>query len=233
MASGEAGGCCMWLAVSALISIGLLAAGAADGEPMNLLDARARTVAVRFENSPADAPDRLATTYTVDIPARFEADPESGQVRVRVAGSDVERDYFSRQPLRAGSFSDYVWTFDPRTGHVVSASLRGVLVRRFDLGLFEKEIDTPFEATLSTRGRAGFETARRVFGQLLFPLCERASRHCTLVEPVRYDARTGYVNAVGWIGGRALGISARTFASIGEAVFSEQPARAAGLASAR
>jgi hypothetical protein len=151
---------------------------------------------------------------------------------VRVAGAAVERDYFWRQRLRAGSFSDYVWVFDSASGDVVSASLSGVLVRRLDFGPFQKEIETPFEATLSTHGHAGFETARHVFGQILFPLCERASSECTLVDPVRYDARTGYVNAVGWIGGRALGISARTFASIGEAIFSEQPATgAAGLAS--
>ena len=224
----------MRLAVSMWLLGSLLTAGAVRGDPMNLLDGRARAVTVRFENSPADAPERLATVYTVDMPARFEPDPDSGLVRVRVAGADVERDYFSRQPLRSGSFSDYVWVFEPKSGEVVSASLSGVLVRRFDLGLFQKEIDTPFEATLTTRGSFGFETARHVFGQILFPLCEQASRGCTLVEPVRYDPRTGYVNAVGWIGGRALGISARTFAAIGEAIFSEQPdAGAAGLASAR
>jgi len=219
------------------VSIGtvgfLLAAGVARGDPMNLADRAPRAVSVRFENSPPDAPGRLAATYTAEIPARFEFDPRTDRVRVSIAGADVERDYFSRQPLRAGSFSDYVWIFDPHTGDVDSASLRGVLVRRLDLGVFQEDVDTDFEATLSTRAIAGFSPVRHLFGQVILPLCQTASSGCTLVPPVRYDARTGYVNAVGWIGGRALGFSARTFASIGEAIFSEQPrAGAAGLADA-
>jgi len=223
----------MRLAVSIGMTGWLLAAVAARGDPMSLLDPAPRTVSVRFENSPPDAPDRLRATYTAEIPARFAFDPEAGRVRVSIAGADVERDYFTRQPLRPGSFSDYVWIFDPRTGDVESASLHGVLVRRLDLGLFEQEVDTDFEATLSTRVAAGFAPARRLFGQLVFPLCRTATNGCTLVPPVRYDARTGYVNAVGWIGGRALGFSTRTFASIGEAIFSERPRPGgAGLADA-
>jgi hypothetical protein len=220
------------------VSVGMLgfflAAGVARGDPMDLRDARPRIVTVRFENSPADAPERLAATFTAEIPARFEVDAETAEVRVRIAGADVERDYFTRQRLRSGSFSDYVWVFDPATGHVVSASLRGVLLRRFDLGLFEKEVETQFEALLDTRGPAGFEAPHRMFGQLFFPHCARASSRCTLVAPARYDARTGYVNAVGSIAGRALGVTAHNFASIGEAIFSERgESLRAGLASAR
>ena len=54
-----------------------------------------------------------------------------------------------------------------------------------------------------------------------------------MVPAMRYDERTGYVNAVGWLGARALGFSARNFASIGEAIFSEIPAEAAGFAATR
>ena len=45
---------------------------------------------------------------------------------------------------------------------------------------------------------------------------------CTLIAPVRLDPRTGYVNAVGSIVGRAFGASARTFSSLGEALFNER-----------
>lgn len=224
----------MRLAVSMVLIGCFVATNVARGEPMNLLDARPRAVVVRFENSPPEAPERLAATYTADIPARLEPDVANGTIRVRVAGRDVERDYFSRQPLREGSFSDFVWVFDPQTGDVVHASLRGVLLRQLDLGLFEKEFETEFTATLSTLHRAGFETARHIFGQLVFPLCQRPSSQCTLVPSARYDARTGYVNAVGSIGARALGLSAQTFAAIGEAIFSELAGPIeADLASAR
>lgn len=219
------------IAISAVLTF---AADGASAEPMDLRDPSPRAVSVRFENSPSDAPSRLGETFTLDIPARFEIEPGSGFVRVSVAGADVERRYFTRQRLREGSFSDYVWTFDPKTRHVVSASLRGTFIRRFDFGLFDQEIDTPFEATLSTLRSVGFATARRMFGQLLFPLCEVASSDCTLVPPARYDESTGYVNAVGWIGARALGVSARSFASIGEAIFTESMAPgAAGYATVR
>lgn len=210
-------------ALAITVSVALVPVSIAAGaEPMDLGNPRPRAVSVRFENSPPDAPARLGTSFTVEIPARLDVDAETALVRVRIAGADIERDYFSRQPLRAGSFSDYVWNFDPRTQHVVSASLRGTFVRRFEFGLFDKDIDTPFEATLTTLRNAGFATARRIFGQLLFPLCERASSDCTIVPATRYDAKTGYVNAVGWIGAQALGISARSFASIGEAIFTER-----------
>jgi len=246
MASGEAA-VQMWMqmwkrapVVSSLrivfLSMGLagVAATTARGEPLDLRDPRPRAITVRFENSPADAPDRLADTFTAEIPARFEPDPATGYVRARITGYDVEHGYFQDQPLRPGSFSDYVWTFDPQSGDVVSASLSGTFVRRFDLGVVVKEVDTHFEATLSTMREAGFESARRLFGQLMFPLCEQPARDCRMVRAARYNPRTGYVNAVGFLGASALGVSVRTFASIGEAIFSEQAApRAAGLADAR
>jgi hypothetical protein len=116
-----------------------------------------------------------------------------------------------------------VWTFEAATGHVVSASLSGVFVRRFAIGLLEQDVETPFEAELTTLRNFGFAPAHHLFGQVVFPLCDRAARDCTLVEPTRYDAATGYVNAVGAIEGRAFGVSRRSFASIGEAIFSELP----------
>lgn len=212
--------------IAARMSIAvLLASSSVAAEPLDLSDTRARSVTVRFENSPADAPGRLAATYTVEIPARFERDASTGYVEVRIAGSDLERDYFGRQRLRPGSFSDYVWVFDPRTGHVVSASLRGTFVRRFAVGPLGRDVDTHFDAKLSTLRDAGFARARHVLGQLVFPFCDEAAEDCTLVRAAPYDARTGYVNAVGSIGARALGVSARSFAAIGEAVFSERPDR--------
>jgi len=209
------------------------AAFVAGAEPLDLADPRSRPITVRFENSPADAPDRLGATYTVEIPAHIETDSATGLRVVRVAGADVERGYFHRQRLQPGSFSDYVWTFDPETGHVVSASLSGVFVRRLALGPLHKEVDTHFEARLTTLRDAGFEAGRHVLGQLVFPLCEERAEGCTFVPPARLDARTGYVNAVGSIGATVLGVSAKTFASIGEAIFSEAPPEAEDYADSR
>jgi hypothetical protein len=210
----------------------LAAAPAAAGEPMDLDDPEPRWVSVRFENSPADRPEQLAAAFTQELPGWLEPDARPGRVRVTVAGREVERGYFYRQRLRPGSFSDFVWIFESASGDVVSASLRGVLVRRFDLGPLSPELDTPFAADMSTRATAGFERGRRLFGQLVFPHCASASDDCTLVAARRYDRATGYVNAVGSIEGRAFGISGRSFSALGEAIFTERE-QSAGVAASR
>jgi len=210
------------LAIAALVVITVADAAARAAEPMDLRDPQPRWLSVRFENSPSDQPGQLATHYTAELPAWFEPDRASSRVRVTIAGSAVETGWFKAHRLRAGSFSDFVWTFDSPSGDVVSARLRGTLIRRLDFGVFGSDVDLPFEAEMTTRSAVGFEAGRRTLGQLVFPLCERAERGCTLVAPVRYDVRTGYVNAVGSIVARAMGVAARTFSPLGEAIFMER-----------
>ena len=96
------------------------------------------------------------------------------------------------------------------------------LIRQLDFGVFGSDVELPFEAQMTTRSAVGFEAGRRRLGQLVFPFCERAVRGCTLIDPVRYDFQSGYVNAVGSIVVRAVGAAARTFSPLGEAVFSER-----------
>jgi len=210
------------LAIAALVVITVADAAARAAEPMDLRDPQPRWISVRFENSPSDRPGQLATDYAAELPAWFEPDGASNRVRVSIAGSAVETGWFRQQRLRAGSFSDFVWTFDVSSGEVLSARLRGTFIRRLDFGVFGSDIDLPFEAEMTTRSTVGFEAGRRTLGQLVFPLCERAERGCTLVAPVRYDPRTGYVNAVGSIVARAVGVVARTFSPLGEAIFAER-----------
>jgi hypothetical protein len=212
------------------------AAGARASEPMDLGDSRSRRVAVRFETSPSDQPGRLASLYTAAVPAWLEPDELPGQVRVTIAGDAVETRWFQNQRLRRGSFSDFVWIFDTASGEVISAHLRGTLVRSFDFGVFHADIETEIEAEMTTRARAGFEPGRVRLGQLVFPFCLRDSGDCTIVAPVRYDRRTGYVNAVGALVGRAMGAAARSFSPLGEAIFSESEGdrgRREGFADAR
>lgn len=208
--------------IAGLVVITVADAAAHAAEPMDLRDPQPRWISVRFENSPTDQPGQLATHYTAELPAWFEPDGASNRVRATIAGSAVETGWFQEHRLRAGSFSDFVWIFDASSGDVVSAHLRGTLIRRLDFGVLRSDMDLPFEAEMATRATVGFEPGRRTFGQLLFPFCERAERGCTLVAPVRYDSRTGYVNAVGSIVARAMGAAARTFSPLGEAIFSER-----------
>ena len=204
-----------------VFAIATCGGSARASDPMDLGDPRPRPVSVRFETSPSDQPGRLASFYTDAVPAWFEPADMPGQVRVTITGEAVETRWFHNQRLRRGSFSDYVWIFDAATGDVVSAHLRGTLVRSFDFGVLQSDIETEIEAEMTTHTRAGFEPGRLRLGQLVFPFCLRDGGDCTIVTPVRYDRRTGYVNAVGALVGRAMGAAARSFSPLGEAIFSE------------
>lgn len=208
-------------ALAIAVAIATYGANARASEPMDLGDPRPRPVAVRFETSPSDQPGRLASLYTDAVPAWLEPGDLPGQVRVTITGEAVETRWFQHQRLLPGSFSDYVWIFDAASGEVISAHLRGTLVRSFDFGMFHSDIETEIEAEMTTRTRAGFEPGRLRLGQLVFPFCLRDGGDCTIVAPVRYDRRTGYVNAVGALVGRAMGAAARSFSPLGEAIFSE------------
>ena len=210
------------LVIAALVLNAVVNAAARAAEPMDLLDPQPRWISARFENSPSDQPGQLATQYTADLAAWFEPDGASNRVRVTIAGAAVETGWFQKHRLRTGSFSDFVWLFDASSGDVLSARLRGTLIRRLEFGFLGSDVDLPFEAEMTTHAAVGFERVRHRFGQLVFPFCEHAERDCTLIAPVRYDSRTGYVNAVGSIVARAMGAAARTFSPLGEAIFSER-----------
>jgi hypothetical protein len=208
-------------AVAIAFAVATYGVGARASEPMDLGDPRPRPVAVRFETSPSDQPGRLASLYTDSVPAWLEPADLPGQIRVTITGEAVETRWFQNQRQQRGSFTDYVWIFDAASGDVISAHLRGTLVRSFDFGVFQSDIETEIEAEMTTRTPAGFEPGRVRLGQLVFPFCLRKGGDCTIVAPVRYDRRTGYVNAVGALVGRAMGVAARSFSPLGEAICSE------------
>jgi hypothetical protein len=221
------------VAFGTLVLGGAAIAGANPAQPpMDLRDPRPRAISVRFETSPPERPDQLATTYTDALPAWLAPDEERGRVRVTIEGRDVESGFLYRRRPVPGSFSDYVWIFDAVTGDVVSAQLSGTLVRRLEVGPFGQDVATPFRVELSTLALAGFESPRSVFGQLVFEHCARVAPGCTLVAPRRYDPRSGYVNAVGSLVARAMGMAMQTFSPMGEAIFSERPVSTAARAGA-
>lgn len=195
------------------------------GEPMRLDDPRPRWVGVRFEVSPADRPDQLDRVYTPGIRAWLEPDAVPGRLRVSIPGADVERMLLVGEDPVPGSFGSFVWVFDAASGHVVSAELRGTLIKTLDWGPFTSRVRTPIRVAMRTAAAAGFEPPRVVLGQRLHGFCERAgSPDCTLVAGVRYDRSRGYVNAVGSLAVEFRGITLRTFSPLGEARFSELPA---------
>jgi hypothetical protein len=199
----------------------LLASGTAVAEPMNLQDPRPRWVLVAFETSPPNEPGRLDSLYAPELPAWLEpAGP--GRLRVTLARGLVERYLMAAYDPKPGSFDDFVWLFDTRSGHVVAARLSGTIRRTLDWGVFRSTVEADIRIELDTRGPAGFERPRRWLGQVLFDFCDGTGRdRCSEVAAVPYRPERGYVNAVGKLRARSHRIRVETFAPLGEAVFSE------------
>ena len=206
--------------------LGLRPANAAPA--VDLADSTPRAVLVAFEISPHDAPYRLDQTYTPFLPGRLAPGVEPGLVEIRVAGELIERHVLVRPDPIPGSFSDFVWVFDARSGAVVSATVSGEVRTLLDFGIARASARAKIRAEMDTQRSSGFRPPKNWLGETLFRACspEGAGRHhargCTAVESQRYDRSRGYVNAVGELAVRtSLGMELRTFSPLGEAIFSE------------
>ena len=212
------------LPLSLVLAALAVPAGAEPVVPLDLTDSRPRWIGVRFESSPPEQPGRLDDRYSPTAWAWLSPGSAAGQVRVVLPGEAVERTAMSDSNPKAGTFSDFVWTFDAHTGEVLRAETAGVVQRELDFGLFRKRVDVDIRVRVSTRDAAGFRPMRRVMGETIFDYCaEPGSNDCRIVPAQPYDAKSGYVNAVGDIEARALGITSRAFAPVGEARFFELP----------
>ena len=163
-------------------------------------EALARRVAERMQPLPVSrAPGESEVQlerHRDQIRAWLAPHARGNQVRVTVPREAVERELLALQNPVPGSFSDFVWVFDPFTGDVVSAELTGRLVKRIDWGLFETEVEAEIRVVMATGSAVAFHKPLRWLGQELFRSCSLpAPRGCTVVEPAGYDAMTGYVNA--------------------------------------
>jgi hypothetical protein len=190
---------------------------------MRLGDARPRRVHVQFEVSSSDRPGLLDATYSEPFEGWIEPG-DDGTIHVRVAGAVLERGLLrDRNPL-PGSFSDYLWVFDTRTGEVLSASFSGTLVHPLRWGFGTTEVETRVEAHMTTTRPGGFRRPSFVWGHRLRAFCnEPESARCTLVSARGYQADRGYVNAVGFLRIDSRFVSFSTFSALGEARFSELP----------
>lgn len=186
-----------------------------------------RWVAVRFEMSPRERPGQTDTVYSPALAAWLEPGEGRGEMRVTVSGDRVEAQLLYDYDPVAGSFSDFVWTFDAGTGAVLSARVDGRLWHRLGWGT---SIQAPIQVLMSSQRVAGFAGPRTLLGHEYRRYCRSADARCTVVAPRAYDRGTGYVNAVGEILARSGPFQVRTFSPLGEAIFSELPAEAGALA---
>jgi hypothetical protein len=190
-------------------------------EPMRIDDPTPRRVVVEFEVSSSDHPDHLDGSYSPPHPAWLERD-EHGNPVVRIGAEVLEKTVFrARRPL-PGSFSDWLWVFDERTGDVLSASFTGTFQHRLSFGLAATEIEAHVRAQMTTTESGGFTAPVLHWGRRLRRFCDASEGGgCTIMKPTRYDAARGYVNAVGSLEIESSFTRFETYSALGEARFSE------------
>ncbi len=194
----------------------------AIAEPLNLFDSHSRPISVSVEISPREAPARLDSIYTPAFPAWMEAGDRADEVRVIIPGLTVERLLLGDEEPVVGSFSDFVWTLDVQTGHVISATLSGKVLRSIRLGFANARVAADIEIDMGTGRVGGIKEPKTLLGQIFFAYCRNpSSRDCQIVETRSYDGATGYVNAIGRLQVRSSLMTLNGFSPLGEAIFSE------------
>ncbi len=224
--TGRGAGARRWLRRSGGFSLGALflscTQSPAAAEPLDLFDPRPREIVVAFEISPREAPAQTDSTYTPDLRAFVEAGLRDTEMRVVIPSQTVEEFLLGDQKPVPESFSDFVWTFDVDTGHVVSARLSGRVRPRLDWGFMTTETQAEIEIDMGTARVGGFKRPQRVLGQLVFRYCTKPEDSgCRVVETTPYDRSTGYVNAVGQVWVHSPILDLRNFSPMGEAIFRE------------
>ncbi len=200
-----------------LLGLLLLLPTSGSADPVDFGNPAPRWVEIAFEVSPRDRPGQIDTHYTPKIQAWLET-VEAGRIRVTIDRGDVERILLADQNPIAGSFSDFVWIFEARTGEVLSATMSGELEKRLDWGLFDSKVRAAIEVDMATRRNVGFKPARRWMGQEFFTTCRSIDeKRCTQVKASGYDPERGYVNAIGDLQVRFGEVVLHTFSPLGEA----------------
>jgi hypothetical protein len=202
----------------------LLSVTVGTAAPLDLSDPTPRWIEVRFEISPHDAPGRLDNVWGAARRAYFEPDPGTQGVRIRIPGAELESQLRSTgtNPIR-GTFSEFVWTLDAETGHVLRAELTGRVREDFRLGIFKSSTAVEIRVEMTTQSPAGYRPANLILGQKTHAFClgDGEGNDCTLVQPMRFDPRRGYVNAVGSLRAETALARIQTFSPLGEVVFTE------------
>lgn len=216
----------------ALAPVALLLAMPAAGQagPLELANASPRPIEVRFEVSPADQPGRLDAVWSEPRSARVEPSGDGAHLQIRIPASVMEQHLRSTgTAVIPGSFSDFVWLLDRRTGEVLASRLEGRIHERLAVGPFATRVAVGIAVDMSTDRRGGFRTQRAPFGIETHAFCApegETAEGCVAVESRRFDPRDGYVNAVGVIRAATPVAEVRAFSPLGEVRFSERAAPA-------
>ncbi len=211
-----------WIVLLMVVVFGVDAARAV---PLDLLDPTPRWVEVRFEVSPADQPGRLDRTWSSNRLAYLDSPEGSDAVRIRIPADEFEA-HLRTTGIEAitGSFSEFVWTFEPRTGHVLKATFSGHVRERISFGPIRTSALVEISGGMTTLDRGGFREVRGVLGLKTQRYCSPGSEGsgCNAVRSARFDPASGYVNAVGMVRAATRVLEILAFSPLGEVQFSER-----------
>jgi hypothetical protein len=210
--------------LSALVAVGLLlasTAGAATAQPMDLANRKARWVIVQALITSSDT-----RQGHLSRPARawYRVGATPGERVVIVPGPEVERVFFADRQAVEHSFSDFVWTLDATSGHVISASFSGAVREPIRIGPIRTAVEVSIEASFSTHMPGGYGQPHRIAGRTVIRYCGDARRpDCTAVATAAYDPESGWVRANGAVCATWRSLRTLAYTSLGQARFSELP----------
>lgn len=208
------------IAIGVVLSISTEAQATAGA--LDLLDPTPRDVVVSFEVSPRESPAQTNAEFSREFKASLEPGARPSEVRVVIPAKTVEEHLLGSQRPIPNSFSDFVWTFDVETGHVISAHLQGRVTPELDWGFMTTETEADIQVEMGTARIGGFKRPRRILGQLVFSYCTNTEDPgCHLVETAPFDRATGYVNAIGQVWVHSTIVDLWNFSPMGEAIFRE------------
>ena len=193
---------------------------------LDLADPTPRWIEVRFEVSPSDAPGRLDSIWSLPRAAYLESKGSDHRVQIRIPASEIEAQLRSTgTDVVSGTFSDFVWTLDPDSGHVLAAALTGRVRERLPLGWLTTHVEVDIRVEMTTHADAGFRSTRNPIGIEIHDYCAPGASvdGCTLVPAHPFDPARGYVNAVGRLFAAGALTEVQAFSPLGEVRFSERP----------
>jgi hypothetical protein len=203
----------------------LFCANGALAAPLDLRDPTPRWIEICFEVSPADAPGQLDAVWSGGRRAYLDQPPGQTTIRIRVPAEEIEAQLRANgSETIPGSFSDFVWHIDPRTGHVLQAAFSGRIRERISLGFFRASTLVDIRVEMTTIDPAGFRKPKGLFGLKTHFYCTPSAGHpeCIAVESARFNLENGYVNAIGSVHATTTIARIRAFSPLGEVQFSER-----------
>ncbi len=221
-----------------VLSVFLCSWSATASGPLDLHDPNPRWVDVRFEVSPANRPGQLDSKWS-GMRAAF-VDPAAGPgiVEIRIPADEMEAHLRSTgTDAISGTFSEFVWTFDRETGHVLAAVMRGRVREQVRFGFIHTSATIDIQVQMTTQQVAGFASDSGMLGIETQRFCapgpikrgakikrSRLIEGCVGVEAAPLDPARGYVNAVGTVRAATPVLEIEAFSPLGEVRFSERSA---------